>query len=84
MAAFNVSITLGGTTRTRSGTATAAHITRFVSALRLRYPLALDDNAAVDAFLLEIIASAKQLTLQEERTAAVAASVNTIAQIDVT
>lgn len=84
MAAFNVSITLGGTTRTRNGTASAGDLTRFVSALRARYPQAASDNAAVDLFIIDIIALAKDITKQQEQAAAVAANVNTIQQIDVT
>lgn len=84
MAAFNLSITLGGNTRSLNKTASAAHETRFVAALRTCFPQAADDNAAVDLFLNEIVAKAKEITLNQERAAATVANVNTIAQIDIT
>ena len=84
MAAFNVSITLGATTRTRTGTASAGDLTRFVAALRGRYPQAADDNAAVDLFLLDIVAWGKDITRDRERAVAAAANVETIQQIVVT
>lgn len=84
MATFNLSVTLGGTTRTRNGVASAGDLTRFVAALRSKYPATASDNAAVDALLSDFVAWCKDITKQQEQLAALAASVNTIQPIDVT
>lgn len=84
MAAFNLSLTLGATTRSRNGTASGADLLRFVAALRLRYPAAADDNAAVDLFLLDVVAWGKQITRDQERSAANTQHVESIAEIAVT
>lgn len=80
MAAFNLSITLGGSTRSRNGTASAAHLTRFVAALRVHFPKAGSDDEAVDRFLDLIVDRAKTITLDIERNSVMGG----VSQIDVT
>lgn len=84
MANFNLSITLGSTTRTRNGTASAGDLTRFVAALRAMFPQAASDNDAVDLFLNEIVGLGKKITREYEQTSAVHTYVDTVAEISVT
>lgn len=70
MAAFNISITIGASTRTLSGTVSAGDATRFVAALHLCFPNAATDNDVVDAWLAKVRAQAVALVRYQEQTAA--------------
>lgn len=83
MAAFNLSLTIGGNTFSLSGTASAGDLTRFSTAAKAKYGVATDAEAAA-AFLADCQRFAKALTRNEERKAAETASVDSIGEITIT
>ena len=70
MAIFNISVTIGPNTRTITKTISSADMQRFITAIRSYYMSADSDNAAIDLFLNEVVAKAKEITLYQERKSA--------------